>query len=84
MSVPVKPFDKDVFQSYQSRQINPDDNATFAAIIAAAEFQSYQSRQINPDMNQTLMIGTLQSCFNRINPNRSIPTMTALLQYLNH
>ena len=37
-------------------------------------FQSYQSKQINPDENS--LVENLNSLcgFNRINPNRSIPT----------
>ena len=39
----------DVFQSYQFRQINPDDEASKLPVITAPPFQSYQFRQINPD-----------------------------------
>ena len=38
------------FQSYQSKQINPDELRTKARCAWALGFQSYQSKQINPDM----------------------------------
>ena len=37
-------------------------------------FQSYQSRQINPDTAIGQFLYAVQKGFNRINPNRSIPT----------
>ena len=37
-------------------------------------FQSYQSKQINPDKEETVDYLTGKDRFNRINPNRSIPT----------
>ena len=63
------------FQSYQSRQINPDRWAQGRIYPAFIEFQSYQFRQINPD--QFIFVLTAiptRTSFNRINPNRSIPT----------
>ena len=42
-------------------------------------FQSYQSKQINPDLAITPAdISAVPNCFNRINPDRSIPTLTGL------
>ena len=37
-------------------------------------FQSYQSKQINPDYTEWGWYDLPRYCFNRINPNRSIPT----------
>ena len=37
------------FQSYQSKQINPDMSIATTVLDAAEKFQSYQSKQINPD-----------------------------------
>ena len=86
------------FQSYQSRQINPDMIIEHGRRMMFITFQSYQSKQINPDkLMQNILtclrgvsivsIQTDQSrpyqgvkpwkqrlSFNRINPNRSIPT----------
>ena len=38
------------FQSYQSKQINPDLESHGCEVVQAQPFQSYQSRQINPDI----------------------------------
>ena len=118
------------FQSYQSKQINPDmdlrlrnlANLSLVSIVSIQtdqsrraywnhssqyldEFQSYQSKQINPDENiatlkehadeevsivsiqtdQSRLVkessahGLVQGRFNRINPNRSIPTWGNLI-----
>ena len=40
---------KSMFQSYQSRQINPDTGLPEPQPDTLFMFQSYQSRQINPD-----------------------------------
>ena len=119
------------FQSYQSRQINPDmvnlwwcfpfkqvsivsihtdqsrrlnfricfrlnfsfnrinPNRSIPTIVASFEvqnpkkhrFQSHQSKQINPDTKYLVWIYLLVSCFNRINPNRSIPTFKTYLWF---
>ena len=42
------------------------------------EFQSYQSRRINPDKAWPCSTFWSGACFNRINPNRSIPTGVSL------
>ena len=64
----------EVFQSYQSKQINPDPVTIFAAMAAVQLFQSYQSKQINPDQIWIDFEKISTSRFNRINPNRLIPT----------
>ena len=46
---------KKVFQSYQSKQINPDRVNQIQKAMDQQEFQSYQSKQINPDESKTLM-----------------------------
>ena len=67
------------FQSYQSKQINPDLRKSSRGMSLRMKFQSYQSKQINPDI---VYLRTDRGCriacggFNRINPNRSIPTAT--------
>ena len=63
------------FQSYQSKQINPDEMMWVLNGLKRLSFQSYQSKQINPDFieAQTVTANPFKS-FNRINPNRSIPT----------
>ena len=66
------------FQSYQSRQINPDGYITADEISLRNKFQSYQSKQINPDNWYHQLIFEATWRFNRINPNRSIPTMLGL------
>ena len=38
-----------MFQSYQSKQINPDGDKLPKLINLFFKFQSYQSKQINPD-----------------------------------
>ena len=92
------------FQSYQSRQINPEFLKLIRYISSAIRFQSYQSRQINPDYNnirprctedfvsivsiqtdqsrrvRLLMASFLTRRFNRINPDRSIPTCSSKLE----
>ena len=58
--------------SIQTDQSRRDTDSNSAA--DEAEFQSYQSKQINPD---TMKLGNMLDNwdgFNRINPNRSIPT----------
>ena len=62
------------FQSYQSKQINPDPKIGLSVGTNASLFQSYQSKQINPDFTYDSSTETLSVSFNRINPNRSIPT----------
>ena len=37
------------FQSYQSKQINPDIFEKYVEVLDPTTFQSYQSKQINPD-----------------------------------
>ena len=44
----------DNFQSYQSRQINPDEGWMKYTIFLIREFQSYQSKQIKPDKWNTV------------------------------
>ena len=61
------------FQSYQFRQINPDDDYGEHAGGEFHWFQSYQFRQINPDSVVETRYTTTTS-FNRINSGRSIPT----------
>jgi hypothetical protein len=39
----------EMFQSYQFRQINPDDAMDEISLTYYETFQSYQFRQINPD-----------------------------------
>ena len=40
-----------MFQSYQSKQINPDEgNINLLHKLQDEKFQSYQSKQINPDI----------------------------------
>ena len=39
-----------LFQSYQFRQINPDESKGLLNCIKKSVFQSYQFRQINPDL----------------------------------
>ena len=64
-----------MFQSYQSRQINPDMVFTIPKIkLLVHTFQSYQSRQINPDPPIACRWHGTCAGFNRINPDRSIPT----------
>ena len=119
------------FQSYQSKQINPDRLRILSISAPNRGFQSYQSKQINPDtvdfskikvIAQNVSIVSIQTdqsrlesgfllifkehyyvsivsiqtdqsrhrlfalvggapylSFNRINPNRSIPTATLRL-----
>ena len=62
------------FQSYQSRQINPAAARLNWPCISINAFQSYQSKQINPDGTKMHIQIRRIGCFNRINPNRSIPT----------
>ena len=87
------------FQSYQSRQIIPDDiswlyrPSSWAVSIVSIQtdqsrrelnqaqldrflfvFQSYQSKQINPDTASACEAWKTLYSFNRINPDRSIPT----------
>ena len=38
-----------LFQSYQSKQINPDLTSFDVKVWDGVRFQSYQSKQINPD-----------------------------------
>ena len=62
------------FQSYQSRQINPDLVRAMRSGALLLLFQSYQSRQINPDNNNQFSIhvtnATFQSYQSRqINPD---------------
>ena len=38
-----------MFQSYQSKQINPDARNVLLKLAKRMSFQSYQSKQINPD-----------------------------------
>ena len=65
-----------MFQSYQSKQINPDSKKLQNQVLSAKGFQSYQSKQINPDKMMALTVPLSETCgFNRINPNRSIPIM---------
>ena len=64
-----------MFQSYQSKQINPDDAAEciikkVPEIVSIVSIQTDQSR---PEVIQQINFYTI-TCFNRINPNRSIPT----------
>ena len=92
---------KILFQSYQSKQINPDEFGRLwlpfsrgVSIVSiqtdqsrifcdeqkyreALELQSYQSRQINPDDSTESIHRKSESCFNRINQDRSIPTATS-------
>ena len=63
-----------VFQSYQSKQINPDPVLDALRDKKLGKFQSYQSRQINPDWVEVTFSAMSRNSFNRINPNRSIPT----------
>ena len=63
-----------LFQSYQSKQINPDFYDDKVVIANYILFQSYQFRQINPDLAGSTSPPRLYTCFNRINPDRSIPT----------
>ena len=62
------------FQSYQFRQINPDRRSSLWSFPLQAVFQSYQFMQINPDNMKFHSNISLESCFNRINSCRSIPT----------
>ena len=62
------------FQSYQFRQINPDNAAEHSTVKKVFGFQSYQFRQINPDATCGLINSRCRICFNRINSGRSIPT----------
>ena len=59
----------DNFQSYKSRQINPDEGWMKYTIFLIREFQSYQSR-----LRIIRSIGLWNVRFNRINPDSSIPT----------
>ena len=63
-----------LFQSYQSKQINPDDSRLKNEYTNTLWFQSYQSKQINPDPDFRSVLLKKYVSFNRINPNRSIPT----------
>ena len=67
---------EDGFQSYQSKQINPDADEKAENAVLKQKFQSYQSKQINPDYAHYIDEYSLMYGFNRINPNRSIPTRT--------
>jgi len=63
------------FQSYQSKQINPDSQYLRRNNgLRCNKFQSYQSKQINPDVASHIQEKLGLPGFNRINPNRSIPT----------
>ena len=72
---------------YGFNRINP--NRSIPTIVASFEvqnpkkhrFQSHQSKQINPDTKYLVWIYLLVSCFNRINPNRSIPTFKTYLWF---
>ena len=44
------PYNLFMFQSYQSKQINPDKVKLGVQFKEKATFQSYQSKQINPDL----------------------------------
>ena len=61
-------------------RINPNRLIpTFSALDKRSdltiEFQSYQSKQINPDVDMEIHSEHMnRACFNRINPDRSIPT----------
>ena len=62
------------FQSYQSKQINPDFSGSHMAGIATGKFQSYQSKQINPykkkSSTEVDMTGRFQSYQSKqINPD---------------
>ena len=63
------------FQSYQFRQINPDNAAEHSTVKKVFGFQSYQFRQINPDYVIAILHSFFVYCFNRINSGRSIPTI---------
>ena len=92
------------FQSYQSKQINPDlvqrlpkEWRLYMVSIVSIQtdqsrpvrnlpdlqntdsFQSYQSKQINPDLLEICRICKIQTRFNRINPDRSIPTCSPII-----
>ena len=71
----IKYLTDNEFQSYQSKQINPDFGFLNAQLDCGKDkFQSYQSKQINPDQVYTEWGWYDLPRFNRINPNRSIPT----------
>ena len=66
--------EKPKFQSYQSKQINPDVQQMQAPVaqqsrVSIVSIQTDQSRLM---MQKRIVV--LLTCFNRINPNRSIPT----------
>ena len=44
-----------MFQSYQSKQINPDQSRRIHDSNMEEMFQSYQSKQINPDVADTVL-----------------------------
>ena len=62
-----------MFQSYQFRQINPDDDYGEHAGGEFKTFQSYQFRQINPDEESSAMqfddTGFQSYQFRQINPD---------------
>ena len=66
------------FQSYQSRQINPDDGyfdmSPINKLVSIVSIQTDQSR--HSAVSGNMWINKL-TCFNRINPDRSIPTFYA-------
>ena len=49
MDIPVGEFKQETFQSYQSKQINPDLYLDKPYLDYDSKFQSYQSKQIKPD-----------------------------------
>ena len=63
------------FQSYQSKQFNPDAEDTIYIVSLIFLFQSYQSRQINPDATPVGVSLTGLPRFNRINLDRSVPNL---------
>ena len=63
------------FQSYQSKQINPDSCGVFNLYKPGnLQFQSYQSKQINPDLTSIMDMNLLNEGFQsyqskQINPD---------------
>ena len=72
----VKRFDE--FQSYQSKQINPDEqkHAWETRYHSRVSIVSIQTDQSRPSRGSAWLLPPTPS-FNRINPNRSIPTSLA-------
>ena len=63
------------FQSYQSKQINPDKKKIGPKLTGIRCFNRINPNRSIPTCIQTGVGMTYQDSFNRINPNRSIPTL---------